>query len=527
MLQKLITILLLTVISSTSIPTALAQSRLEAESAAYSNCQLITDAKYSGRKALELTEQNARIAFTYTTENAGKYTIYVGCDGLYGDKIANLTVNGSGGTFTVKGSGEVEAGVFFIKKGSNTIVITPNWTWFRIDYIRIEPHKSELKFDISQQPVDAEATTSARALYRFLYDNFGKKTISGIMTGDMSGVVGSNVKTHPDMKAVYAASGKFPALVGFDFMNTTGRDEAEAWNRSYSTAVVNLAKDTWRRGGIPAFTWHWRDPSRATDAFYTDGSTMKITSAMNPDGTWNTSSTLYANILKDINTVADILLDLQKQGAACIFRPLHESSGGWFWWGREGAQPFIKLYHLIYDQMVNVRGVHNVIWVWNAGDRDHDWDPGTEYYDIVSADIYNSAYDYSSCYATFDNLKKLTGGKKIIALSENGPIPDIDREVEEEAVWSWWMPWYQTWNGRFVDKTSKEEWKKCMDDDRVITLEDMSGAWSGTSAIVQPTMPSAQSLQPLYYDADGRLATSADRKHVVYIWNQKKFIAVR
>ncbi len=474
---KTTSILFIAAINSISIANTFAQSRLEAESAAYSNCTLISDARYSDGKALELTRRDAVITFSFTAAKAGKYQIYVGCDGLYGEKTANLTVNGSSGTFTVGGSGEVAAATSFMNKGNNTIAITPGWTWFRIDYIRIEPNKTKLKFNITKQPVDAKATTSAKALYKFLYTNFGKKTISGIMTGDMSSVEDDNIKNHPDMKAIYNASGKYPALVGFDFMNTTGRAEAESWNQSYSQHVMNLAADTWRRGGIPAFTWHWRDPSRNTDAFYSADCTMKITSAMNADGTWNTTSALYANILKDINTVADCLLNLQKQGIACIFRPLHEASGRWFWWGRDGAQPFIKLYQLIYGQMVMVKGVHNVIWVWNASDRDDEWNPGDEYYDIVSADIYNPAYDYSSCYATFDNLKKLTGGKKIIALSENGPIPDIDREVEENAVWSWWMPWYQTWNGRFVDKTGKDEWEKCMGDRRVITLNDMRGRW--------------------------------------------------
>lgn len=140
--------------------------------------------------------------------------------------------------------------------------------------------------------------------------------------------------------------------------------------------------------------------------------------------------------------------------------------------GREGAEPFRKLYRLIYHEMVSVKGVHNVIWVWNADDADNDWDPGSEYYDVVSADIYNKNFDYSSSHATFESLKRLTAGKKIIALSENGPIPDIDREVEDGAVWSWWMPWYNTWGGNFVGKTSPEEWKKCMNDNRVITLAE-------------------------------------------------------
>ena len=207
---------------------------------------------------------------------------------------------------------------------------------------------------------------------------------------------------------------------------------------------------------------------------------------------------------------------------ACIFRPLHEASGGWFWWGRDkDAAAFIKLYRLVFDEMVNVKGVHNLIWVWNAGENDDDWNPGETYYDIVSADIYNQPGDYSSNYATFDKLKSLTGGKKIIALSENGPIPDIDKEIEDEAVWSWWMPWYQTWDGKYVNQTSQEEWAKCMGDDRVITLEDLSAGWDAGTAILSTKTSESPDSQALY-NLRGQRVKHAGKG--LYIKDGKKII---
>ena len=509
-----------------SIIGTFAQSgtKLEAENANYVDCTVVSDSKYSGGKALQLTEGTAKITFTFTASEKGKYTIYVGYDGLYGEEVANLSVNGSTGTFQIKNEQtETAVGTYFMSQGSNTIIISPNWTWFRIDYIRIEKNSSPIPFNISSSPVDPQASACAKTLYSFLYNNFGKKTISGIMTGDMKSANG-NVTQHDDVKAVYQASGKYPALVGFDFMNATGKDEATSYSKDYTNDVIELAKDTWQRGGIPAFTWHWRDPSRSTGEFYSANCSVKISDAMKSDDSWNTSSTLYQNIIKDIDAIADHFLTLQNAGIACIFRPLHEASGGWFWWGRDKkAAHFIKLYHLVYDRMVNVKGVHNVIWVWNAGEYDQDWDPGEAYYDVVSADIYNPDFDYSSNYVTFDNLKKLTSGKKILALSENGPIPDIDKEFDEEAVWSWWMPWYQTWDGKFVDKTSKEEWTKCMSDERVVTLEDLSAGWDAYTSI-KTTKVSNQHSDQAIYDLNGhRLSRIPSRG--LYIQGGKIFIS--
>lgn len=72
-----------------SIIGTFAQSgtKLEAENANYVDCTVVSDSKYSGGKALQLTEGTAKITFTFTASEKGKYTIYVGYDGLYGEKV--------------------------------------------------------------------------------------------------------------------------------------------------------------------------------------------------------------------------------------------------------------------------------------------------------------------------------------------------------------------------------------------------------------------------------------------------------
>lgn len=471
--------------ATTSRAQQTVSSVYEAETALYSQCELVRDQMYSGNQALRLIESSARVTFKVSLPEKGKYRLFVAGNGIGGAKIVNCTVNGGTGSFSLNEYSEVEVGTFIMDSGDNNVVITPSWTWFVVDYLRVENYADALPFDVADHPVDAQATDATCLMYDFLCDNFGQRTISGIMTGDMSTANG-DVTKHYDVQAVYKKSGQYPALVGFDFMNATGLNSPQQWYKDYTRASIELAKDLYRRGGIPAFTWHWRDPSRQTDAFYSDATSMKASKAMNADGTWNTESSLYQHLIEDIDVVADYMLELQAEDMACIFRPLHEASGGWFWWGREGADVFKALYRLIYDEMVEVKGVHNVIWVWNPDPKDAEWNPGDDYYDVVSADIYNNAFDYSSNYVTFDKLKALTGGKKIVALSENGPIPDIEKQAEEGAMWSWWMPWYQSWNGGFVDKTSAAEWKRCMTDERVITLDDMVDAgWCGIAPITE------------------------------------------
>lgn len=506
----------LSVILLSAATTAMAGNedvRYEAEDGNLVNCEYSTGSQYSGGKAVKMTKDNASMTLNVTTSEKQRCKLIIKAEGIGGEKTINCSVNGVSISFKANALSEIEVGTFQFKPGNNQVKITPNWTWFNIDYIRLEAGDEVIPFSISASPITAEATTSAHWLYTFLYRNFGKRTVSGIMCGSMDNTSGANIKTQEDVKAVYNASGYYPALVGFDFMNATGieNDKGNDWFNQYTRTSVALAKDLWQKGGIPDFTWHWRDPSRTTGDFSSSKAKFNFTTAMNADGTWNTQSALYKHLINDIDVVADYFLELQNAGVACIFRPLHEASGGWFWWGTQGPEAFKKLYRLVYDEITHVKGAHNIIWDWNADYTLGDlWCPGEEYYDIISTDIYNNAYDYSSNYPAFFKLLETSQGKKIITLAENGPIPDIDNMVEEDAMWSWWMPWYQSWDGGYVDKTSREEWKKCMSDSRIITLSDMPG-WNDDLAT--PQLSQDASSSPItYYNLLGQPLKTAPRQ---------------
>lgn len=333
---------------------------------------------------------------------------------------------------------------------------------------------------ISSAPVTSEATDGAKKLYSFLLNNYGKKTISGVMTGEVT----STIDSQQDIQFIVSKTGKCPALVGVDFINATGSSASEAWAQTYTNSTVALAKEVWSKGGIPAYCWHWRVGTSDTYKTYDYTRAFKNGSTSEFD----TSSDCYKTLINDMNKVADMLLQLQDAGVAVLWRPFHEGAGGWFWWGLYGAERYKALYRLMYNQFVNVKGVKNCIWVWNVErdctlsnktygyqDLTATWYPGDEYVDIIGVDIYADAYDYGSQKNYYNKMKELFGDNKIFALTENGPMPDVDNMVNDNALWSYIMPWYETWNGKFLSQTSDAQWKKFMTDSHVYTLSDMTG----------------------------------------------------
>jgi len=390
-----------------------------------------------------------------------------------------------------------------LNSGSNKIAILNSWGWVDIKYIDVVPHESA-SFNLDPL-VNPNANAAAKKMYAFLQENFQKKVISGVMTGEvLIGNAAATINTQKEVAHIRQSSGnKTPALVGFDFMHGTGKEYEDAnggWFKQYTDATISLAKELYQRGGIPAFCWHWRDPLKKDKGFYSpssnggDKTTFDLTKACTNSNctAWNTNSDEYKGMVADLNKIAGYLKELQDAGVAVLWRPVHEASGGWFWWGGKGAAPLKLLYKLIFDKFTNEHHLNNLIWVWTSEGADYSWYPGNEYADIIGRDFYypqNDVVNHASLIGEFEKLKNLFGTKKIIALSENGSVPYPSNMKADGAGWSYFMPWY----GNFVTQsTPAAAWNTIMNDSYTITLESMPG-WDN---VIPPPTPSSSSTTP-------------------------------
>ena len=181
-------------------------------------------------------------------------------------------------------------------------------------------------------------------------------------------------------------------------------------------------------------------------------------------------STDYSLLVRDIDAISELLLQLQDLNIPILWRPLHEAEGGWFWWGAKGPEAWVALYRLMFDRMTNHHGLNNLLWVWNSVDP--SWYPGNDVVDIVSADIYADAGDHSAQEDIFASLQSLTGDTKLVALGEVGNIPD-PASTGGVADWAYWV----TWNGDFIkgeDYNPLEYKKEVFSAENILTRDEIT-----------------------------------------------------
>ena len=234
--------------------------------------------------------------------------------------------------------------------------------------------------------------------------------------------------------------------------------------------------------------WHWNVPNSEADwakgkagdfsgyNFYSDKTSFSIGRALQ-SGTWENDF-----ILQDIEKVAGYLKLLQQEGIPVLWRPLHEaagnytlygSNGAWFWWGRGGAESCKKLWKLLRDKLEGEYGLDNLIWVWTldatpGAEKDYaSWYPGNDQVDIVGVDIY--ADDTNAKTRQYQAAVNLSGGHKLVTVSECGNIPDPSKCFAGGETWNWFL----AWDLESYNLNTDAYWRSLMSSSRVLTREQM------------------------------------------------------
>ena len=303
------------------------------------------------------------------------------------------------------------------------------------------------------------ASPEAQSLLAYFSDIYGRKIISG----QQDGWRGTNDGSF-ELAYLTSATGRLPALLALDFSAYTGPSAPrDAHHRLAQQAIDWYAN----RNGIVAFCCHWRAPT-GDRAFYTKETKFDLARGVT-EGTPE-----YAGLMHDLDAIAGELEVLRDAHVPVLWRPLHEVNGRWFWWGASGPAPYKKLWRLMFENFTVKHRLNNLIWVFSPGAETDlaDWYPGDEYVDLIGQDFYPMDGSHGAVKDVCDELVALGHGNKLVALSENGPIPDPARLAGEKAGWLF----FTTWSGRVLTSSNtREQLHRYFNDPYVLNLGDLPG----------------------------------------------------
>ncbi len=419
---------------------------------------------WSGDGYAYVDDKDSSISVTVEVEEAGFYALkinYIQCFGTP-HKIQYLNVNGeSQGEIKFpfnSGNGWelLDAGYVKLNAGKNSIEIVSYWGYTFLDYLVLEPAPAYLAdLQPTSKLCNPNASLMTQKVYDYLCSIYGNHVLSGqqeycgshcynINAFEQQGLpIDYLMDNEQEFTYIYDTTGKYPAIRGIDFLfyNTT-----EPYYDNAPERAIQWFNDD---GGIPTISYHWNVPTEegsSKAAFYVESAsdtftTFSITNALQ-EGTWE-----HEVILADIAVLAAQLQKLEDANVPCIFRPLHEAEGAWFWWGAEGAEPCKEMYIFLWETLTNEYGLDNIIWEWTsyAYCTSPEWYPGDEYVDLIGYDKYNAVNykaNLSAIASTFYSLVASTEGEKMVAMSENDTIPSLDQLVDSKAAWLYFCPWY-------------------------------------------------------------------------------------
>ena len=339
------------------------------------------------------------------------------------------------------------------------------------------------------EPVNPDASPEARQLLEFLHSIRGKYTLAGQ----------HNYISAPGKydSVVYAITGKRPVVWGSDFSFNVLGDDIESFHHcgpmnltpprgdcrfngrsteELRQSLVDEIRQRYAEGRIITLMWHCCFPSECNDC---NGASIWTGENRPSAEAWTELTTdgspLNTQWKRQMDTVIPYLKQLRDAGIPILWRPYHEMNGIWFWWGsRPGEEGFKKLWIMTYDYFTREHGLNNLLWVWNphapkgeAGPY-ADYYPGSEYVDILAADVYRKDYKQSH----HDDLRALAG-EKPIALGEVGQLPDPE-SYHNQPDWSWFMVWgYFLYKQGDEQRSHEEVIRQIYDDPRTLTLDEI------------------------------------------------------
>lgn len=311
------------------------------------------------------------------------------------------------------------------------------------------------------QLVDLEATSETKALYANLWVLQQKGFMFGHHDDLNYGRHWYGIDGKSDTKDV---CGDYPAVFSMDFA-TVMDDRYQPDDERMALTRKNILAAR-RRGEVITACAHLNNPLTGGDSW--DNSSREVVAQiLQKDSKAHQKFNLWLDRL--VNYVKE-LKDDNGNPIPIIFRPFHEHTQTWNWWGRGCATEaeFVNLWRYTVDYLVR-SGVHQFIYIISpqSGGADKEdrftyWWPGDHYVDMIGYDYYEQENPIDF-YISLKNLSAVSEKKmKPCAVTETGleaftnPRYWTDQILQPATAEGIHVSFIAFWRNKYVGKNEKD-----------------------------------------------------------------------
>lgn len=322
--------------------------------------------------------------------------------------------------------------------------------------------QEKVEFQTGVKMVDGNADDNTVAVYEYL-EAMGKA--SSVIYGHQNDTWHKAGSASLSTSDTFDAVGQYAGIVGIDTLSLTGNEySASRYNNEIAAkddnveavdietlgnakanvvAAAKLTNQNIANGSIITLSAHMPNFSIVKEnAAYQEGEpsyakydfsgytpnvlTGDVANEILPGGKYNEMYCAYLDMIADYASMVD---------GTILFRPFHEGTGSWFWWGAAfcNEETFKNIYRYTVTYLRDTKDVHNMIYVYGPGSEagsEKEYEaryPGDAYVDMVGFDMYNSepTEDNSTFLKNFKNELEIVQSfarnhGKLMAVTETG-----------------------------------------------------------------------------------------------------------
>ncbi len=237
-------------------------------------------------------------------------------------------------------------------------------------------------------PADPRATAGARALFA----NLRQVARDHVLFGHQDDLAyGVHWWDQPGRSDVKETAGAYPAVFGWELGWIEGGGPVSLDKVPFDR-IRDWMVQAYQLGAVNTASWHLNNPVSGGGAWDTTPAVASIL----PGGAQHEK---YVGWLDRLAAFLSSVRTDDGEPVPIVFRPFHEMSGRWFWWGSGHVTPedYRALWRFTVEYLRDRKGLHQLLWAYSPNalrdygeDRYWTWYPGGAYVDVLGFDDYSS-----------------------------------------------------------------------------------------------------------------------------------------